>query len=218
MNDTNLPRAVVFDWDNTLVDSWPPIQDALNTTFRAYGLPEWSMEETRAKVRHSMRDSFPQLFGDAWEQAGDVFYARYAEIHAEAVKPAEGAADLLTYLAGQGVYLGVVSNKKGDYLRAEAEQLDWAKHFGRIVGAFDAERDKPDPAPVDMALAPGGIARGPDVWFVGDADIDLTCGINAGCVPVLVRPEAPSVGEFPLHPPTHHFVSCAQLCNFLQTM
>ena len=92
------------------------------------------------------------------------------------------------------------------------------KHFGRIVGAFDAERDKPDPAPVDMALAPGGIARGPDVWFVGDADIDLTCGINAGCVPVLVRPEAPSVGEFPLHPPTHHFVSCAQLCNFLQTM
>ena len=27
------PCAILFDWDNTLVDSWPTILDALNTTF-----------------------------------------------------------------------------------------------------------------------------------------------------------------------------------------
>jgi len=88
------------------------------------------MSETRAKVRHSMRDSFPQLFGDAWEQAGELFYARYAEIHAEAVKPAEGAADLLAYLAGQGIYLGVVSNKKRRLLACR----------GRTIGLGEALR------------------------------------------------------------------------------
>ena len=31
-----LPRAILFDWDNTLVDSWPTILDALNTTFEAF--------------------------------------------------------------------------------------------------------------------------------------------------------------------------------------
>lgn len=212
------PRAVVFDWDNTLVDSWPVIQDALNTTFRAYDLPEWSMAETKAKVRHSMRDSFPALFGDEWEKAGEVFYERYAEIHAEAVKPAIGAADLLQTLSDSGVYLGVVSNKRGDYLRAEAEHLGWSEFFGKIVGAFDAEKDKPDPAPVHMALAPGGIAPGPDVWFIGDADIDILCGINTGCGTVLIRPEPPMDGEFEAHPPDLALASCSHLCKFIETM
>ncbi len=212
------PRAVIFDWDNTLVDSWPVIQDALNTTFRVYGLPEWDMVETRTKVRKSTRDSFPGLFGDVWEDAVKVFYDSYEEIHAAAVQPAAGAQDLLETLSGQGIYLGVVSNKRGDYLRKEADNLDWSRHFGTLVGAMDAERDKPDPAPVHMALKSGGIPAGPDVWFVGDADIDLNCAVNAGCVPVLVRAQTPATDEFKEHPPVNYFENCQQLCNFLQTM
>ena len=57
-----LPRAILFDWDNTLVDSWPTILDALNTTFEAFDMAPWSMIEARERVRHSMRDSFPKLF------------------------------------------------------------------------------------------------------------------------------------------------------------
>lgn len=218
MSELSRPRAIIFDWDNTLVDSWPVIQDALNTTFRAYSLPEWSMAETKTKVRHSMRDSFPGIFGDEWEKAGEVFYARYAEIHAEAVVPASGAAELLAYLTESGIYLGVVSNKKGDYLRKEAGHLGWNGYFGRIVGAFDAERDKPDPAPVHMALEPASLRPGNDVWFIGDADIDITCGQNAGCRTVLVRPEPPGPGEFSGCFPDLSVRTCGDLCNFIRTM
>jgi phosphoglycolate phosphatase len=77
------PRAILFDWDNTLVDSWPTIIDALNVTLEAYGKTPWVMDEARARVRKSMRDSFPELFGDQWRQAGEVFYERYAAIHVE---------------------------------------------------------------------------------------------------------------------------------------
>ena len=58
------PRAFLFDWDNTLVDSWPIIHDALNVTLTAFGKEPWSLDETRSRVRKSMRDSFPKLFGD----------------------------------------------------------------------------------------------------------------------------------------------------------
>ncbi len=218
MTSVSLPRAVVFDWDNTLVDSWPVIHDALNTTFRAYGLPEWSLSETRTKVRKSLRDTFPGYFGDEWEKAGDVFYARYAEIHADAIVPATGAAEVISRLFDLGVYLAVVSNKKGAFLREEAEQLGWADQFGKLVGAMDAVRDKPDPAPVRMALEPAGLSPGSDIWFVGDTDIDLQCGVGSGCVPVLVRPEAPQNGEFIDCEPHHHFEDCRQLCNFFRTM
>lgn len=219
MTDLPRPRAVIFDWDNTLVDSWPVIQDALNTTFRAYDLPEWSLDETKAKVRHSMRDSFPGIFGDEWEKAGEVFYARYAEIHADAVVPATGAAELLEYLSDSGVYLSVVSNKRGDYLRKEADHLGWNRYFGKIVGAFDAVRDKPDPAPVQMALEPSVIVPGEDiVWFIGDADIDIRCGKNAGCQTVLVRPEPPRPDEFTDNLPDLAVATCRDLCNLMRTM
>ncbi len=218
MTELSKPKALIFDWDNTLVDSWPVIHDALNTTYRAYGMREWTLDETRANVRESVRDRFPKIFGDEWEAAADVFYKRYAEIHAEAIKPADGADEMLEKLAGEGLYLSIVSNKRGDYLRKEAKQLGWHRHFSAMIGALDADRDKPDPAPVLMALEPGDHKPGTNVWFVGDADIDLTCAANTGCVPVLVRPEAPGDGEFAEHPPVHYFVNCQSLCNFLQTM
>ena len=59
MHLSTKPQAIIYDWDNTLVDSWPPIQDALNTTFVAFNMPPWSMNEVRERVRKSMRESFP---------------------------------------------------------------------------------------------------------------------------------------------------------------
>ena len=215
---TTIPSAIVFDWDNTLIDSWPAIHDAQNHTLAHFGLPTWSMDEIKTRVRKSMRDSYPELFGDRWLEAGDVFYARFESRHLDTLTPLPGAGEMLSALAEAEIYLSVVSNKKGDYLRREAEQLGWDRHFGRMVGAFDASKDKPDREPVDMALEPGGISPGPDVWFVGDADIDLECAGNAGCQPVLLRKEEPKTGEFANHPPKWHFRDCHELANLVQSI
>lgn len=182
--DLRRPRAIVFDWDNTLIDSWAAIQDAQNHVFAHFGMRPWTLEETKKKVRGSMRDSYPSLFGERWREAGEVFYERFESRHKEFLSPLPGAKELLETLFADQVYLAVVSNKKGDYLRTEAEYLGFSKFFGRIVGAFDANRDKPATEPVDMALEGSGIGAGDDVWFVGDADIDMECAKNAGCVPI----------------------------------
>jgi phosphoglycolate phosphatase len=212
------PRAVLFDWDNTLVDSWATIADALNTTLRAFGHAPWTMAEVKTRVRKSMRDSFPALFGVRWEEAGEVFYARYREIHVEKLAPIEGAAEMLAELAGAGIYLAVVSNKKGEYLRREAAHLGWSRHFGRLVGALDAARDKPALEPVLLALEGSGVVPGSDVWIAGDADVDLECARNAACVPILVREHPPEAGEFPSHPPARHFPDCRALSNALKSL
>lgn len=212
------PKAIIFDWDNTLVDTWPVIHESLRVTFETYGLTPWTLEEAKVRVRKSMRDSFPALFGDQWEEAGKVFYRRFGEIHMEKLEPLPGAETMLKTLSAEGVYLGVVSNKQGPYLRTEADGLDWTRFFGKLVGANDAEADKPNRAPVDLALAPSGIEAGGDVWFVGDADIDIECGQNAGCVSVLVRETAPKPGEFEEIIPKLHFQSCEALCNFVKSM
>lgn len=212
------PRAILFDWDNTLIDSWLAIQDAQNHTLVAFGLPPWSLDEIKVRVRGSMRDSYPALFGERWREAGEVFYRRFEERHIDYLRPLPGAEELLAGLSGRGIYLAVVSNKRGDYLRKEAERLGWRDYFRRLVGAFDAPRDKPAVEPVHLALADSGISPGEDVWFVGDADIDLECARNAGCLPVLIRPEPPRDGEFAATPPALHVNACMSLSKVVQSL
>jgi phosphoglycolate phosphatase len=194
------PAAILFDWDNTLVDSWAVIHAALNECFTAMERPLWTREETEAKVRGSLRDTFPEMFGPRWQDAERAFYDAFGRIHIAQLTPLPGAADLLGELSDAGVYLGVVSNKRGQFLRREAEHLGWHGHFRRLAGAGDSARDKPHRDHVDHALGLGSESPGPragsDVWFVGDADVDMLCARNAGCRAVLVRPAAPAAGEF----------------------
>lgn len=212
------PRAILFDWDNTLIDSWPVIHDAINATFKAFGLDPWTMDQTRQRVRKSLRDSFPGLFGERWEEAGEFFYERFAAIHIEKLQPLPGAEPMLAELKGLGVYLGVISNKKGDFLRREASRLGWSGYFGGLVGATDAERDKPAIEPVDLALHGSGVARGGDVWIVGDADIDMECALNAGCVPILVRENSLGDDEFNVHKPLRRFEGLQELINYIREL
>ncbi|NFV79894.1 HAD hydrolase-like protein [Magnetospirillum aberrantis] len=205
------PRAIVFDWDNTLVDSWVCIQESYNMTFRHFGMSEWDMVETQANVAASMRDSFPQMFGERWPEARDVFTKSFESIHLSHLRPLPGAAEMLRAFKDAGIHLSVVSNKRGTFLRKEAEVLGWTDLFAALVGANDAEADKPALAPVLMALDGSGIAPGQSVWFAGDSHIDLQCAVNCGCVPVLVRPEPPRPGEFPSHPPVYYLENCAAM-------
>jgi len=207
------PQAIIFDWDNTLVDTWPAIRDALNTTLTAYGKEPWTMTEVRQRVAKSMRDRFPALFGDVWEEASDFFYKRYDEIHKIKLEPTAGAEKMLATLARSGLYLALVSNKRGDFLRSEAEHLGWGGYFNAMVGANDAARDKPAPDPVIMATQPGSITPGPAVWFVGDANIDLECAANSGCTGILV-----GEGYTDITYPHHHFTDCMALCKFIDKL
>lgn len=180
------PRAVLFDWDNTLVDNWAVVRAALNHTLVTFGREPWTVEEARHRIARSARDSFPALFGARWEEARALFHETFAATHLDSLSPCAGAAAMLDSLSATGLYLAVVSNKRGDLLRREARHLGWQGYFTTLVGALDAGEDKPAAAPVTLALAAGDIAPGPAVWFVGDATIDIECARNAGCTAILV--------------------------------
>jgi phosphoglycolate phosphatase len=204
------PRAILFDWDNTLVDSWGTIHEALNFLMRAMDKPEWTLADTREKVRLSLREAFPLHFGDRWEEARDIYLNRFQAIHLDRLTPLSGREAMLRSLVEQGIFLGVVSNKTGDLLRREVARLGWSEFFGSVVGAGDAPMDQtarkpghlapppPPPAPMDkpacepvhLALSPSGIKAGDEVWFVGDTAVDMECALNSGCVAVLLGNDA----------------------------
>jgi phosphoglycolate phosphatase len=213
------PRAILFDWDNTLVDSWATIHEALNFLMRRMERPEWSLAETRERVRLSLREAFPLYFGDRWEEARDIYLERFRAIHLERLMPLPGREAMLRDLAGQGVYLGVVSNKTGNLLRREVARLGWTELFGSIVGAGDAPLDKPACDPVHIALAPSGVPAGDEVWFVGDTAIDMECAENSGCVAVFLGNSEPAEAfarEFARFAPLLRFSDGASLFRSLE--
>ena len=198
---THRPRAVVFDWDNTLVDTWPVIHAALEATFIAMGQEPWTYDQTRQRVAKSLRETFPGLFGDRWEEAGEVFYDTFGSLHLEKLEPLDNALETLQTLAGSGLPCSIVSNKKGDFLRKEVEHLGWGNLIHCSVGALDAERDKPHPAPMDMALAGTGLAPSKDIWYVGDTLVDIEFAEATGCTGILVhtaesQPDAKAKADF----------------------
>jgi phosphoglycolate phosphatase len=180
---TRRPAAILFDWDNTLVDGWAAIEAGLNDAFRAFGMREWSRDEVLANVRRSLRESFPEVFGAEWERARDIFYAGVKARHLEVLRPMPGAAEMLAGLAGP---LAVVSNKQGPLLRAEAAHLGWTPRFGALVGAGDALADKPSAAPILLALEALRVPPSPAVWYVGDTALDMEAARAAGVTAVLL--------------------------------
>ena len=199
------PEAVIFDWDSTLADNWGAIARSLNTVLVAMGQEPWSDEQVRRHATRSARGAFGTLFGERRDEALALFYRNFEAVHAEEVRPLRGADDLLAGLNSHGIPVCVVSNKNGRYLRAEAERLGWTRKFVRLVGAADAPRDKPDTAPVRLALAETGVRPGPGVWFVGDSSVDLQCAHLASCVPILLQGGVISPAELGEWPPAHVF-------------
>lgn len=180
------PKAVIFDWDNTLVDTWPLIHLAIDTTMEAMGKEKWGLEKVRNNVHKAMRDSFPEIFGANWEKAGEIYKNTYRLVHLDKLRLLPNSVELLNKLEEQGVLQFIVSNKIGATLRKEAEKLGLEKKFFSIVGSLDASADKPSRQPVDLALLGSDLdPKKDEIWFIGDTIADIECAWNSGCRPIL---------------------------------
>jgi phosphoglycolate phosphatase len=195
------PSILLYDWDNTLVDGWAGIAAALNAVFTVFAMPHWTAEDTRARVRVSLSESFPIMFGARWTEARDIFYATLAESHLQHVHPMQGAAEALA--AGRAWKQGVVSNKTGRFLRAEVAHLGWQGFFGAVIGAGDAAADKPDPAPIHLALSQLGARADPSVWYLGDTALDMQAARAAGVTAVLIGDASHDLGVDHAAPDLH---------------
>jgi len=182
MLDISKLKYVVFDWDNTLVESRSSLTAAINEVLSIYRLPCWD------KVKHlrdgslSFKDNFPLIFGKTAEEA----YRRYREIYLRImptkIKVFPYVEKLLIFLSVRGVQLYVVSNKERILLEKEKELLLPHIYFRKIVCGHEAPADKPSPQHIFYALADEISAEDitpEEVWVVGDSPLDSEAAIKA---------------------------------------
>ncbi len=177
--------TLVFDWDGTLVDTFPFIIRAHNHVRTLFGLPELNETEFLTYARWTAKHSYPIQFGARAEEAMQELY-RFIETEKDFsrdVVEMPGARAFLDLIREEGRKAVLVSNKRGAVLRQEVAALGWEDRFSAVVGAGDAPADKPDPAPLFKAI---GEADTKKCLYFGDTITDYLCTRTAGMPFVLI--------------------------------
>jgi phosphoglycolate phosphatase len=173
-------RAVLFDFDGTLADSYDAIAASVNHVRAHHGLPPLSVAEVRVHVGRGPGYLLAHTVGvgDAKENE-----ARYRQHHPTVMRQGTrllpGAAEALHALKQSGLKLAVCSNKPRAYTKALLESLGIAPLFDAVLGPEDVKRPKPAP---DMLLA--ALERlkvhADEALYVGDMTVDITTARGAG--------------------------------------
>ncbi len=174
------PRAVLFDFDGTLGDSYPAITASVNHVRAHHGLPPLSVAEV---TRHVGRG--PNYLLSHTVPASNVRanVALYVEHHPSVLRSGTvlmpGAADLVAALAARGLRLAVCSNKPVAFTRELLDYLGIAGRFQTVLGPEDVARPKPAPDMLLAALPRIGVEAG-QALYVGDMTVDVQTARAAG--------------------------------------
>jgi phosphoglycolate phosphatase len=180
------PRAVLFDWDNTLVNTGAAMDIAVATMFDKMNVDLSSFDRSDPNNFLSAKDALPLIFGSRWQEASQIYREAYKKHQFDNINLLKGSKEVLDLLRKNDIYVAVVSNKLGQTLREEVSHFKLNDYFSKIIGSLDAKEDKPSKEPVLAALADSNIAPSQDVWFVGDSEIDMLCAINSKCKAVFL--------------------------------
>lgn len=171
--------AIIFDADGTLLDTREFIFQALERTLGAHGHAVPSRDVFTSHMGAHLVEMYAALAPD-----GDVakLVEHHRELHREEllylVAAYEGLHELLQHIRGQGMKLGVCTNR-GAGARDLLRQIGIYDDFATIVTADDVKNHKPDPEGLLQALENIGVGADRSV-MVGDTPADIGAGKNAG--------------------------------------
>jgi len=180
-------KAVIFDWDGTLVDTCALVLEAHNHVRAHYGLPLWSEHDLFGKSSQSARECYPEIYKDQAEAALERLYGFMQSRHLDHLTEITGAGALIQKLHASDIPMGVVSNKRHDLLLREVSHIGWDHYFKTVIGAGHALKDKPAADPLHLALDRMQAREDIDsVYYVGDTETDLACAKAGGCPAIYV--------------------------------
>ncbi|HEX9163307.1 MAG TPA: HAD hydrolase-like protein [Thermoanaerobaculia bacterium] len=174
-------RAVLFDLDGTLVDSYAALAEAVNFARRQHELPELGIDRIKEFVGDGLERLLQRAFGCESVPAGvtEAFESRYDEICCTESKVLDDVETTLDELAQLGVVMAVCTNKPTGFSKKILDFLNLAPHFRAIVGPDLAGARKPDGRHVLRTLEEAGCpAEG--ALFVGDMPIDVAAARASG--------------------------------------
>jgi 2-phosphoglycolate phosphatase len=173
-------RAVVFDFDGTLADSYEAITASVNHVRSHHGLAPLDVEEVKKHVGRGPIYLLEHTVPGGQMEADLVSYrAHHPTVMYEKTRFLPGALETLQALHEGGKLLGLCSNKPRLFSRELLRFLGIVDLFQAILGPEDVARPKPAPDMLLAALKQLGL-EAKETLYVGDMIVDIQTARAAG--------------------------------------
>lgn len=178
-------RTIIFDLDGTLLNTLEDLADAANWVCEQNHWPTHPLEAYRYFVGNGIPklvERFSPPEARTPEQLARTlaqFTARYDAHKEDKTAPYPGIPALLEALAAQGVRTAVFSNKADPLCGPILDHYFGPGRFDGVRGSRPGVPTKPDPAGL-FDLMESLHADPAQTLFVGDSDVDIRTGHNAG--------------------------------------
>ncbi|WP_183574505.1 HAD hydrolase-like protein [Mucilaginibacter sp. X5P1] len=118
----------------------------------------------------------------------------------------------------QGVQVGINTGFSKDIAETVISRLNWKEKglIDYLVGSDEVELGRPYPYMIQKMMREGGILRSEEVAKVGDTEVDVREGQNAGCkYSIGVTTGAFTRDELEVYNPTHIIDDIAQVIDII---
>lgn len=187
MKNTPKYALAIFDMDGTILNTIDDLADSLNVILERYSMPLHTVDQVRFMVGNGIPKLIERAIPDGrdnpkFDEILKEYIAYYEEHSAIKTRPYDGIVETVKALRKSGVKIAVNTNK------VEAAALDLVDKyfpdcFDIVSGSRPGLPPKPAPDGVYEILKRAGIdgkSQGQKAVFIGDSDVDLQTGINAG--------------------------------------
>jgi phosphoglycolate phosphatase len=175
-------RAIIFDFDGTLVDTSEDIADAINATRKHFQLRSLDVETIRMCIGKSARNLVQLCLTDSNvdpKEGYEFFRSYYKEHLCEKSCLYPGVLDLLRGCVCDGISRAIVSNKPASSIWKLSEHLGIEKYFETVIGIDSFNFCKPD-ARVAVEAMNQMKSTVKETIVIGDNSIDIEMAMNAG--------------------------------------
>jgi phosphoglycolate phosphatase len=197
-------RAVLFDLDGTLVDSYAALTEAVNHALRHHGRAPIEQSSVRRLVGDGAETLLQRAFEANEAPAGvmAMFETRYDEVCCEQSRILDDVLATLESLRDLGVAMAVCTNKPTSFSAKILDHLDLSRFFAAIVGPDIAGAQKPDGAHVLRTLE--RTHRSPnEAMLVGDMPVDIRAARNSGIDVAVIATGSATAEELRRAEPDH---------------
>lgn len=180
-----MTHAVLFDVDETLLDTRAFIRGAFAHAFRVHGREALDDEALDPHLGHDLPHTYARIAPDLPANSLIAAHRVFQTENLHLAKPYAGAIFTLRTLREAGLKIAAVTTRSGQNLHTTVEQSGLGALFHTVVTGEDTIRHKPFPDPVLTALQRLGVAPSA-AYMVGDSRFDIEAGKAAGTKTIAV--------------------------------
>lgn len=183
-SDAAMFRAIIFDLDGTLLNTLDDLADSCNYVLSRKGYETYPNEQYRRFVGNGAAVLMERIHpeGTSQEELDDslAMFSEYYNAHKDVrTAPYPGIPELLSRLRAEGLRLCVLSNKPHEISREIVTHYFGPDTFEIILGKRPDFPVKPDPASCNYLMGKLCLTKD-EVLYVGDSNVDMQTGRNAG--------------------------------------